>query len=289
MECLKEKKLLIPVDGAKLYCRVFENKNPPLIVMHGGPGLGQGYLLPQMASVGNFSSAVFYDQRGTGQSTGTNHWQSSPFETYVHDVEQLREAFGFERVSLLAHSWGGILASLYALAYPERVDKIIYLNSVPIAGRDYLAYVKHRSQLVDVNQDKLTVIRESVAFSAGDPTTVERYYRIYFRHYFAKPDKANSLTLKMSAKAAINNFKIFDLFYERVKCCPFDLYEGMKALKKPTLIVGCDKDVIPLHYTEKLHHSIPTSTFFLIKDSGHFPYIDQPETLFKILEDFIRD
>jgi proline iminopeptidase len=282
-----EKEFFVHVDGAKLFCRTFGKSNSPIIVMHGGPGLGHDHLLPQLAEIGAFSFATFYDQRGTGKSTSDDDWQSDPFQTYVRDVDQLRETLGLKTVSLLGHSWGGILASLYALAYPQHVDKMIYINSVPLSSADYMAFVKHRSQIVNTYKDELTAIRESPAFSQGDPKTVEKYYRIYFRNYFAKPELANMLTLTMRPEAAINNFKIYDLFYNYTANNSFDLYEGLKALNKQSLIIACDKDVIPLHYMQHLHKSIPSSKFVLIKDSGHFPYIDQPDILFKTLNDFI--
>ena len=130
--------MFVTVDGdTKLFCRVFGKNNSPVIVLHGGPGLGQNYLLPQMAEIGKFSSAVFYDQRGTGKSSSNNNWQSDPFQTYIEDIDRLRKAFNFKKISLLSHSWGGILASLYALTYPECVDKIIYLNPVPVSSESY--------------------------------------------------------------------------------------------------------------------------------------------------------
>lgn len=289
MAFIEEKELFVPVDEAELFCRVFGKRNHPIIVMHGGPGLGQNYLLPQMAEIGKFSFAIFYDQRGTGKSKSDNDdWQSNPFQTYVRDVDQLREAFELENVSLLGHSWGGILASLYALAYPQHVDKIIYLNSVPISSAGYIEFVQHRSQIVDIYKDELISIRESAAFRQGDPKTVEKFYRIYFRNYFVKTELANTLTLTMSRKAAINNFKIYDLFYDYTTKHPFDLYEGVKILNKQSLIVACDKDVIPLRYMEHLHKSILSSQFVLIKDCGHFPSIDQPRILFKTLRDFMK-
>src|SRR5438445_7192149 len=102
-----------------------------------------------MAELGRFSQAIFYDQRGTGNSTGNNDWQTNPFETYINDLNQLREALGFKTITLLGHSWGGILASLYTLAFPDQVEKVIYVNSVPVSSQDYLDFVQHRSQLVD--------------------------------------------------------------------------------------------------------------------------------------------
>lgn len=285
---ISEKEFFVPVNKAKLFCRTFGKVQPPIIVLHGGPGLGLHYLLPQMAELGTFSFAIFYDQRGTGESTDDNNeWQLNPFQTYVNDVDELRIALGLEKVTLLAHSWGGILASMYALAYPQQVNKIIYLNSVPLSTACYTEFVAHRTQIVDTHKDELLSIRESLKFAEGDTDTVEKYYLLYFKNYFSHPGFEKKLSLKMSPKAAINNFKIYDLFYQYSLKHPFDLYDKLKVLNKQSLIVACDKDVIPLHYMEHLHHNIPSSKLVLIKNSGHFPYIDQPKTLFSAIQDFV--
>lgn len=283
MDC--EEKLLLVKEG-KLFCSVVGNHHRPVIVLHGGPGLGHRYLLPQMEEIGKFSRAIFYDQRGTGKSKSNDAWHSQPFETYVNDIEEVRKQFGFESVSLLSHSWGSMLASLYALSYPERVSDIIYLNAVPISSKNYLAFVEHRNHILNVNKDELTALRESNAFKRGDTETVEKYYRLYFKNYFAKPELLDQLTIKMSPEAAINNFKIFELFYNYTVKHTFDLYDGMKKFSKPSLIIAGDKDVIPFHYMEHLHRTIPASQLVLIKECGHFPYIDQLALMLKTIQDF---
>jgi len=196
----------ISVDDDKLFCSVFGNHSRPVIVLHGGPGLGHSYLLPQMAEIGTFSHAIFYDQRGTGKSISGDKWHAYPFETYVNDIEQLRKQFGFKTISLLAHSWGSILASWYALSYPQQVNDIVYVNPVPISSKDYLEFVQHRNRMVDINQNILVALRESESFKQGDPDTVKKYYRLYFKNYFAKPESINKLTLSISREAAIHNF-----------------------------------------------------------------------------------
>lgn len=289
MQLSSDKECQVPIDGGTLFCRIFGKKMPSVVVLHGGPGIGHNYLLPQMAKLGHFSSTLFYDQRGTGQSSSSlDTWQSNPFQTYVHDLDQLRQTLGLEKITLLAHSWGGMLASLYALAYPEHVDRIIYLNTVPLSSENYLAFVKHRSQLVNAKKDELTSLRKAVIVSQGDPTITEKYYRLYFSNYFTKPERSQELTLKMSPEAAINNFKIYDLFYDHLQKHPFDLYERLKVLNKPSLIIACDEDVVPLHYMEQLRETIPASEFVLLQDCGHFPYIDQPDALFEVLQRYLN-
>ena len=67
----------LTVNGGKLSYQTFGKADDPLIVLHGGPGLGCNYLLPQMSELGKFSLAIFYDQRGTGHSICTYDWQAT--------------------------------------------------------------------------------------------------------------------------------------------------------------------------------------------------------------------
>ncbi len=279
----------LPINNGNLSYQTFGKSQNPLLILHGGPGLGYNYLLPQMRALEKFSFAIFYDQRGTGNSTSTTEWQTNPFATYSNDINALRKHFGLEKISLLAHSYGGIFASSYALNSPQHVDKIIYLNSVPLSSADYLEFVKHRSHIVDENKSTLDAIRQTDNFKQGDPETIEKFYRIYFKNYFAKPNLANTLSLTMTPEAAINNFKIYDFFYSYIQKYPFDFYAGLRKLNKPSLVIAADKDVIPIHYMQRLHESIPSSKYKLIENCGHFPYIDQPEILFNTIKLFLTD
>jgi len=282
------KAVIVQIQDGELFCHLYGKESlPPVIVLHGGPGLGQGYLLPQMAAMGDFSFVHFYDQRGTGKSKSDDTWQLNPLQTYIEDLHQLQKTFQLKTVSLLGHSWGSILASAYASAYPNSVDKLIYVNPVPISNTAYLEFVEHRMQIVNRHKSELDSLRESEAFAKGDPATVEKYYHLYFENYFAKPELANTLTLTMSPEAAIHNFQIYNCFYNYTQQHPFDFYERLKDFNKPTLIVAGDKDVIPLHYQHLLHKALRLSTLTILKNCGHFPYIDAPNRLFKKLKKFI--
>jgi len=52
------------------------------------------------------------------------------------------------------------------------------------------------------------------------------------------------------------------------------------------LIIAGDKDIIPFHYMERLHHTIRASQLVLINDCGHFPYIEQLAILLKTIQYF---
>jgi proline iminopeptidase len=286
---IMEKQFYLEVAGGKLSCEAYGKANhSPVVVIHGGPGLGCHYLLPQMSQIEKFSYGIFYDQRGTGSSVCTLDWQANPFEAYSNDIHTIQKALGFEKITLLAHSFGGIFAGFYASAFPEQVDKIIYVNSVPLSSAEYLDYVAHRVSIVDENKSVLDSIRNSPAFLSGDPETVEQFYRIYFKNFFSNPDLMNQLSLTMTADAAVRNFDIYNFFYNYISNNPFDLRDTLKKLNLPSLIINAKNDVIPLRYLQQFHASSSNSTYIEIDHCGHFPYIEQPEILFQAIQSFLQ-
>lgn len=102
---------------------------PTLLVVNGGPGFSHlaeppaGVLAPEFR-------VVFYDQRGTGLSR-TPPRSAFDLPHQVGDLEALRRQLGAERVDLLGHSWGGLIAAAYAARYPQRVDALVLVGSEP--------------------------------------------------------------------------------------------------------------------------------------------------------------
>jgi pimeloyl-ACP methyl ester carboxylesterase len=101
--------------------------NPPLIMLHGGPGLSEtGFLRHFNAPLERSFTVVYWDQRGAGKSFGRNIPQSSmTVEQFISDLDELVDAvgqrLGSTRVAVFGHSWGSALGVLYAARFPEKV------------------------------------------------------------------------------------------------------------------------------------------------------------------------
>jgi len=119
------------VGDVRLYVRVAGGvgADKALIAINGGPGLSSHYMLSLEALAGDELAVVTYDQRGTGRSTAPPDGYT--LLDHVTDVEAVREAVGVEKVYILGHSWGGILAMRYATVHPQRVESIILIGSGP--------------------------------------------------------------------------------------------------------------------------------------------------------------
>ena len=97
---------------------------PVVIVLHGGPGADYRYLLG-LSTLADQFRVVFYDQLGSGLSERVPAEQIT-VQSFVSDLDAVVEHFSPGRpVHLVGHSWGAMLASAYAGAYPDKVARMV--------------------------------------------------------------------------------------------------------------------------------------------------------------------
>jgi len=117
------------INGTNLYYKIIGNEEPVLII-HGGPGLSHDYFLPGLENLSKNHKLIFYDQRASGKSDMNINSESITLDNFIKDIDELRANLGIEKINLMAHSWGGILAMQYALKYPNNIKSLILVNSV---------------------------------------------------------------------------------------------------------------------------------------------------------------
>src|SRR5262245_52270742 len=115
--------------GAPLYYRSV-GSGTPAVLLSGGPGFTVDYVVPVGDSLPADYRRIFFEQRGTGKSRPpTLSPESMTLQAAVEDLEALRLHLKQERLLLIGHSWGGMLAMAYAAAHPDRVDRLILIGS----------------------------------------------------------------------------------------------------------------------------------------------------------------
>src|SRR6266513_4124511 len=120
----------VELNGVRLYTRRVGH-GPPVVVLHGGPGAHHDYLLPQYDHLTEGGRALlYYDQRGGGRSPVAREVPVG-WREHVADLEALRLHWALDRLTLLAYSWGGLLAVLYALDHPDRIARLALVSTAP--------------------------------------------------------------------------------------------------------------------------------------------------------------
>lgn len=119
-------------EAAQIY--VYEvGKGDTFVVLHGGFGAQHGYLLDAVKGLETKYRFVFYDQRGSLLSPAKP--ENITIQKHIQDLETLRKALGLEKINLLAHSMGTLLAMHCVRKFPERAGKIVLVGAVyPKAG-----------------------------------------------------------------------------------------------------------------------------------------------------------
>src|SRR5262245_25803994 len=107
-------------DGAKLHVvELGPADGPPVLVLHGGPAAHHDYMLPAFATLADEFRLIFYDQRGGGRSREQAPEVSFDWERNVDDVGHVLDALGLAKADLVAYSFGGLWAMLFAARHPE--------------------------------------------------------------------------------------------------------------------------------------------------------------------------
>ena len=113
-------------DGTEINYRVL-GYGAPVVCLPGGPGRAAEYLGDLGCLVGS-RRLVLLDPRGVGGSADPADAASLGVDRLVDDVESLRAHLGLQRMDLLAHSAGAVLATLYTAAHPRRVSRLILVT-----------------------------------------------------------------------------------------------------------------------------------------------------------------
>lgn len=160
----------IKVNNILLHAEAFGNPtNPILLVLHGGPGGDYRYLLNCKKFVDDGFYVVFYDQRGSGlsQRLSKESYKINQMEKEVGNVINYYRKSPNQKVFILGHSWGGILATAYINANPTKVNGAIIAEPGGLTWQDIKDYIG-RSQKFDFTSEALNDATYQDQFLTGD-------------------------------------------------------------------------------------------------------------------------
>lgn len=257
-----------------------------LLVLHGGPGASHDYLLPQMLRLGASHDLLFYDQRGGGKSR-TDDASPVTWQVQVDDLAAVVREFSLEPLTLVGYSWGGLLSLLYLIAAGEgRVpapNRLVLIDPAPVnrAWRETFEKTFQQRQA----SAEVQALREELAASGlreSDPAAYrQRTFELSVAGYFADVRRAHDLT----------PFRVTGRVQQSVweSLGDFDLVPQLeRAAKVPTLCVHGWHDPIPVESSLTVARAL-LARCVVLEASGHVPYVEQPDTLFGAIEQFLQE
>lgn len=260
-------------DGTEISYRVLGD-GPTLVCLPGGPGRAVDYL-GDLGGLDGARRLVLVDLRGVGASADPADAATLRVDRLVEDVESLRVHLGLDRMDLLAHSAGSVLATLYAAAYPARLSRLILvtpgLAAVGVQGTEAgMAAALERSAAAPwfaearAGWQKILAGDLSVAaFGVSRPLFYGRWDDAAQAHA-----TVGMAERQMAARRG---------YFDAISLDPPATRAALAALGAPVLLYGGALD--PLVTEQMLYDAAPVfrdSRVVVQPGAGHFPWVDEP-------------
>ncbi|CAN5264829.1 hypothetical protein BH10PSE3_BH10PSE3_24450 [soil metagenome] len=171
-----------------------------MLALHGGPGSAHNYLLPLQA-LADERPVIFYDQLGCGRADAPEDDNAYSIQRSVDELDAVRAALGLDRVVLLGHSWGALLAVEYLCQGRGRgVDRLILSGAMASIPQAVAGFERLFATMPDGWADKIHGLEK--AGKTGAPEYAELVQTFYDHFVLRVPPSPEVLaTLESLSKS----------------------------------------------------------------------------------------
>jgi len=274
--------VFVEVNGVRLFTRQ-AGSGALVVVLHGGPGASHDYLLPQYDLLARRRSLFYYDQRGGGQSPVPRDVPVG-WREHVADLDAIRLHLRLERLTLCGYSWGGLLAVLYLLEHPDRVERLALISPASITAsyrRQFEEEFARRMQAPEIKRER-DGLRAS-GLRERDPEAYQRRaFELSVAGYFRDFHDAKNLTpFRVVARTQDEVWKSLD---------DYDLRSQLRDIASrspfpPSLVLHGTFDPIPLAGSRELAALLHARLKEL--PVGHCPHVEATNEFVRTLDEFL--
>jgi len=249
------KKIIINNLAVNYYERAGADGAPTLLFLHGWRSAGAVWqkLTEKLPNYNIYAP----DFPGFGQSEAPK--KNFTVGDYAGLVDGFIKKLGLNKVNIIGHSFGGRVAIKLAAKNPFYLDKLILADSAGVRQFSFSLMLK-----------KIVAKTVSPIFQLKITQGARRiiYQKLSADDYLAAPDRRQTF---------------LNIINE-------DLTPLLGKIKAPTLLIwGGDDKETPLNQARVMERSVPGSKLVVLKNAGHYGFLDQPEEFVKNLIDFINE
>lgn len=281
-----EKEGMITLNGSEVFYKTV-GAGEPFLIIHGGPVLDHTYLYEHFLPLAKDYQLIFYDQRACGKSAIEVDSASMNLEGFVSDIDLLRKSLGLEQMHVLGHSWGGLLAMKYAITHPENIKRVVLSNSMAPSSSDWTRdNLKQAGRINAQDQKRLDkLVSSGLLRSAQAAQYVDEMMKLAYKSQMFNPQNIEKLHLNIPSDFSLRN-QVFSLLTPDL--IGYNLYEALASVNAPTLIVYGNQETAIETFADELTQALPEGQLAVIENSGHFPFIEQPEAYFHQIALFLN-
>ncbi len=250
---------------------------PPVVLLHGLPAQSYGWrhVLPALAEQGFWAIAPDWIGFGFSAQPDRRDFSYTP-DAYVEALAAFLTALDIEKCSLVVQGFLGSVGLLYALKYPDRVDRIAILNA-PITAEAKLPW-KIKQMGIPLVGDMMTqdpLLVDRTLEGGGGYRVEDADLDVYRRPYLKSSDAGRALL------AVIQNLQI--------PKTSVAIQEGFKAWQSPVLVAWGMRDPwLSFSLAQSFAQTVPHAELAELEEVGHYPQEDWHEKVNDALIAFLR-
>lgn len=293
--------LPILLSAQSVYSKAYGNpKDPAVLFLHGGPGYNSAAFEGTTATVlaNNGFYVIVYDRRGEGRSDDDH--AAFTFEETFKDLKQLYKKFKLRKAILIGHSFGGLVATLYAEQYPKKVQALILVGAPMNLQETFSHIIDHSTQIYEEKEDQGNLYYMNLLHKM-DKNSME-YASYCFTHamqngfYSPKNPSAEaaaiyatfSTTPLLIEQASKMTYKAPQGFWKNEHYTSLDLNNNLqKVLQQKTPVFGLygkEDGLFSTAQVEKLEQMLGTDHLLYFDNCSHNVFIDQQSSFIRALK-----
>ncbi|MCI9844515.1 proline iminopeptidase-family hydrolase [Flavobacterium pectinovorum] len=271
-----------------------------LFLLHGGPGTSPEYFENFPSKLGKNYTIYFYSQLGSYFSDIPKDSTLYMVESFVNDIEEVRQSLDLEQFYILGHSWGNQLAQAYAVKYPEYLKGLLLCNNI---NEKYEVIVEHQTQLyANILEDipEYAKYADSLRFGFSgkfsdfsSPDALgfqirQKAWPIMLEKHYARLVGQMPKALRLSKEHSTGRLMSELGFMQRIDSIDFNKY--LIDIKTPTLFIGGKYDFIPSSYYVKMRDRMVNNQnvdIYICPNGSHFTMWDDQDNFFQAVDKFI--
>jgi len=269
------------LEGITL-CYEVNGKGYPVILVNGFGSKKEGWM-GQIPELSKKFKVITFDCRGSGKSDRPD----IPYtmEMFADDIKHLMDFLKIERAHFVGFSLGGMILQNFALKYPEKLNKLVLINSLPKIPEGYGPEMYINSHLKGLELLKQDSVK---AFWHGAKTG----FHVKFRKEMEANPKKKFYGL-WSVEDLIDYYSTNPPTPKDIKnmanaLSTHNIYDKLKEIKHKTLILAASHDMlVPKSVMQDLHNKIPNSVFKIIEKAGHESPKEKAPNVNKEIIDFL--
>ena len=220
------------------------------------------------------------DPRGTGKSNGVNQKDEYGIRTLINDIEAIRLQLNVKNWNVMGQSAGGWTALEYTLAHQSHVNKLVIVCSAP-TGQFHKGTFRDPSHPLYPRYEQLANEIQSLPREER----VKKFNRAIYQ-YDVQTDEARKTIDQIFENAEFNPQRNQYFVTEELK--RYNVAGRLNEITVPTLVIGGKHDVhVSPTWSRVMAEKIRGAQFMMMEQSGHFPWLDEPEKFFSAVKKFL--